>query len=66
MNYHLILFYLISFILHQTNSVNLNIDSTDALTLEEYEDDDVVNELKLQVFLNQCLLYIKLQHNVEI
>ncbi|CAF4942776.1 unnamed protein product, partial [Rotaria sp. Silwood1] len=39
MNYHLILFYLISFIVQYTNSVNLNTGFTDALTLEEYEDD---------------------------
>jgi hypothetical protein len=39
MNYSLILFYLISFILQTTNSVNINTGFTDALTLEEYEDD---------------------------
>ncbi|CAF3705280.1 unnamed protein product [Rotaria sordida] len=39
MNYHLILFYLISFIFQYTNSVNINTGFTDALTLEEYEDD---------------------------
>jgi len=39
MDYYLILFYLISFIVHHTNSVNLNTGFTDALTLEEYEDD---------------------------
>ncbi|CAF3040301.1 unnamed protein product [Rotaria socialis] len=39
MNFRLILFYLISFTLHCTNSVNLNTGFTDALTLEEYEDD---------------------------
>jgi len=39
MDYRLILFYLISFLVQTTNSVNLNTGFTDALTLEEYEDD---------------------------
>jgi hypothetical protein len=39
MNYRLILFYLISFLVQYTKCVNINTGFTDALTLEEYEDD---------------------------
>ena len=39
MGHRLILFFIISFIIPYTNSVNLNTGFTDALTLEEYEDD---------------------------
>jgi hypothetical protein len=39
MNYQLILFYLTSSLLPAINSINLNTGFTDALALEEYEDD---------------------------
>jgi hypothetical protein len=59
MNYSLILFYLISFILQTTNSVNINTGFTDALTLEEYEDDVELIKIRFDT-TRPCRFFCKL------
>jgi hypothetical protein len=59
MYYRLILFHLISSIIQYTNSVNLNTGFTDALTLEEYEDDVELIKLRFDS-TRPCRFFCKL------
>jgi len=59
MNFRLILFYLISFLIQTTKSVNLNTGFTDALTLEEYEDDVELIKIRFDT-TRPCRFFCKL------
>ncbi len=59
MDSRLILFHLISFLIQTTKSVNLNTGFTDALTLEEYEDDVELIKIRFDA-TRPCRFFCKL------